>query len=161
VDVGIIRKHWAEALAHPEVAHVPLAMPGHFKRQVGEKVYIQPRALESDSGLQYRLWIHRTLQEYVRIGVVNRPVFRVTVKKQGQGAGFKRVRVGDLNLVLIPLFIRVQEKYSEMIGLDVQVEEEYSAGWSFKRGATSQARIKEILTDVIEANNRWRKEERA
>jgi hypothetical protein len=28
VDVGLIRKHWAEALAHPEEPHVPLAMAG-------------------------------------------------------------------------------------------------------------------------------------
>jgi hypothetical protein len=161
VDVGLIRKHWAEALAHPEEAHVPLAMAGRFKRQVGEKVYVQPLALESESGLQYRLWSHRTLEEYARIGVVNGPVFRVTVKRQGEGVGFKRARVGDLNSVLIPLVLRVQEKHPETIGPDVQVDDEYSAGRSFKRGATSQARIKEIPKDVIEANNRWRKEERA
>jgi hypothetical protein len=59
VYVGLIRKHWAEALAHPEETHVPLAMAGRFKQQVGEKVYIQPLSLESTSGLQYRLWIHR------------------------------------------------------------------------------------------------------
>jgi hypothetical protein len=161
VDIGLIRKHWAEALAHPEEGHLPLAMVGRFKRQVGRKVYVQPLAMESESGLQYRLWMYRTLQEYAGIGVVDGPVFRVTVKKQGQGAGFKRARVGDLSLVFIPLLLRVQEKYPETITPNVQVEEEYSAGRSFKQGATSQARIKEIPPDVIEANNRWRKEERA
>jgi hypothetical protein len=162
VDVGLIRKHWADGLAHPEEAHVPLAMAGRFKRQVGEKVYVQPLALESESGLQYRLWMHRTLQEYARIGVVDGPVFRAAIKKPGQAVGgYKRARVGDMNMVFIPLLLRVQEKYPETIGQDVQVEEEYSALRSFKRGATSQARIKEIPPDVIEANNRWRKEERA
>jgi hypothetical protein len=82
----------------------------------------------------------------------------VAVKRQGQGAvgqnGLKRASVGDLNLVFIPLLLRVH-------GPDVQVEEEYSASRLFKRGATSQARIKEIPADVIEANNPWRKEERA
>jgi hypothetical protein len=63
--------------------------------------------------------------------------------------------------VCIPLLLRVQEKCPETIGPDVQVEEEYSAGRSFMRGATSQARIKEVPIDVIEANNRSRKEERA
>jgi hypothetical protein len=66
------------------------------------------------------------------------------------------VRVGNLNVVLIPLLLRVQEKYPETITPEVQVEEEYSAGLSFKQGATSQARIKEIPPDVIEANTRWR-----
>jgi hypothetical protein len=165
VDVGLIRKHWAEALAHPEEGHILLAMSGRFKRQVGENMYVQLLALKSASGLQYRLWMHRTLQEYERIGVVDGPVFRVAVKRQGQGAvgqtGLKRARVGNLNLVFIPLLLRVQEKYPETIGPDGQVEEEYSASRSFKRGATSQARIMEIPADVIEANNRWRKEERA
>jgi hypothetical protein len=164
IDVGLFRKHWAEALAHPEEGHIPLAMSGRCKRQVGEKMYVQPLALESASGLQYRLWMHRTLQEYARSRVVNGPVFHVAVKKQqGSGGqnGFKRARVGDLNLVFIPLLLRVQEKYPETIGPDGQVEDGYSACRSFKRGATSQARIVEISADVIEVNNRWQKEERA
>jgi hypothetical protein len=54
IDIGVIRKHWQEALKHPEEPHIPLAMAGRFERTVGEKVYIQPLALESASGLQYR-----------------------------------------------------------------------------------------------------------
>jgi hypothetical protein len=128
-------------------------------------VYVQPLAVVSASGLQYRLWMHRTLQEYAKVGVVNGPIFRFGTKRKGMGAAgqttFKRARVGDLNSVFIPLLLRVQEKYPETIGPEVRVEEEYSAGRSFKRGATSQARIMEIPQDVIAANNRWRKEERA
>jgi hypothetical protein len=52
IDIGVMRKHWKEALAHPEEPHVPLGMSGRFKRQVGEKMYIQPLALVSDPGLQ-------------------------------------------------------------------------------------------------------------
>jgi hypothetical protein len=42
LDIGIIRKHWKEAVNHPEIAHVPLGMVGRFKKTVGEKMYIQP-----------------------------------------------------------------------------------------------------------------------
>jgi hypothetical protein len=93
-------------------------------------------------------------------------MFRVE-EKQKRGAniarrGFKRAKIGDLDNVLRPLLLRVQEKYPETIGANVNVEEEYrSARRSFKRGATSQAMNKKIPPDVIEANNRWRKEERA
>jgi hypothetical protein len=150
IDVGIIRKHWKEALEHPDEAHVPLRMAGRFKRQVGEKVYVQPLAVASASGLEYRLWLHRALQEYGRAGVLKGPMFRVAPKKKGQaddgGKGFKRARVGDLDLVL-------REKHLETIGAEVNVEEEYSASRSLKRGATSQARNKQIPANVIEANN--------
>jgi hypothetical protein len=53
IDVGVIRKHWRDALTHPDEPHIPLGMAGRFKRQVGEKAYIQPLALGSESGLQY------------------------------------------------------------------------------------------------------------
>jgi hypothetical protein len=138
-------------------------MAGRFKRQVGGEIYVQPLALASASGLQYRLWMHRALQEYGRAGVLKGPLFRVEARKRGQvdngGKGFKRAKVGDLDLVFRPLLGRVQEKYPETIGADMNVEEEYSASRSLKQGATSQARNRQISADVIEANNRWRKDE--
>jgi hypothetical protein len=119
-------------------------MAGRFKRTVGEKVYVQPLALESASGLQYRLWMHRALQEYGRAGVKQGPMFRVEDKRKGHEEegrkGFKRAKVGDLDNVFRPLLLRVQEQYPDMIGADVNVEEEYSSSRSFKRGATSQGR---------------------
>jgi hypothetical protein len=84
IDIGIIRKHWQEALRHLEEPHdIPLAMAGRFKRSVGKKVYVQPLALESASGLQYRLWMHRALKEYVRAGVKQGPMFWVEDKRKG------------------------------------------------------------------------------
>jgi hypothetical protein len=162
IDIGIIRKHWKEAQTHPEEPHMPLGMAGRFKRQVGGKVYIQPLALISESGLQYRLWMHRALQEHGRTNTFNGPMFWVPNRKAKDGEReFKRVKIGDLDNVLRPLISRVQTKHPETIGLDVNLDEEYSSWKSFKRGATGQARNKQIPPGVIEANNRWRKEERA
>jgi hypothetical protein len=93
------------------------------------------------------------------------PMFRVGGKRKGGAEegrkGFKRAKVGDLGNVFRPLLVCVQEQYPDTIGEDVNVEEEYSSSRSFKRGATSQARNKQIPADVIKANNQWRKEERA
>jgi hypothetical protein len=90
-------------------------------------------------------------------------MFRVPKNKKANGGEqyVKRAKVGDLDNVLRPLLCRVQNKYPDTIGPDVNVDEEYSASRSFKRGTTGQARNKEIPPDVIEANNRWRKEQRA
>lgn len=64
LDLGIIRKHWVVATNHRDAPHVPLGMVGRFKRTIGEKVYIQPMAMQSVSGLQYCLWMHRMICEY-------------------------------------------------------------------------------------------------
>jgi hypothetical protein len=165
IHTGIIRKHWSDALSHPDKPHVPLGMSGRFKRQVGVKVYVQPLAIESVSGLKFRLWMHRALQEHGKAGTFNGPIFRVEDRKKRNGEigerAYKRAKVRDLDNVFRPLLVRVQNRHPETIGPDVNVEEEYIASRSLKRGATSQARNQQIPPDVIEANNRWRKIERA
>jgi hypothetical protein len=162
INIGVIHKHWREAQTHPEEPHIPLGIAGRFKRQVEEKVYIQPLAMESESGLQYRLWIHLALQEHAKSNTFDGPMFRIPNRKAKEGErDFKRAKIGDLDNVLRPLLNRIQSKHPETIGADVNVDEEYSSWRSFKRGATSQARNKQIPPDVIEANNCWRQKERA
>jgi hypothetical protein len=159
LDIGIIRKHWKEAINHQEMAHVPLGMVGRFKRTVGEKMYIQPLAIKSKSGLEYRLWMFRMLSQYAAVGIASGPVFRRSARRQTDKV--ERARVGDINLILHPALARVQARQPNLIGEDTKVEEEYSASRSFKRGATAQARNMDIPKDVIEANNRWRQKERS
>ena len=159
IDLGVIRKHWDDAMNHSEAPHVPLGMVGRFKRKVGEKMFIQPLALKSDSGLEYRLWMFRALTEYGREGIDKGPVFRVQSGRLGDK--LKRAKVGDLDTMIRPLLERVRQSYPDLIEADVDIDDEYSASRSFKRGATSQATNKEIPKVVIEANNRWRKKERA
>jgi hypothetical protein len=159
LDLGIIRKHWGEAISHPEAPHIPLGMIGRFKRTVGEKKYIQPLAVRSVSGLEYRLWMHRMIIEYGKVGTFAGPVFRR--QKRRATDKVERARIGDMNLLLHPLLARVQEKKPNLIGEEVKVEDEYSTSRSFKRGATAQARNMDIPRDVIEANNRWRQKERS
>jgi hypothetical protein len=164
VDLGVIRKHWKEACSHPDESHIPLGMVGRFKSQVVEKIYVQPLANESVSGLGYRLWMFWAIVSYAKFGITQGPMFRVTIKLKAGGANaaaFKRAKVGDLDNIFHPVLIRAKGSFPEVIRLEVNVEEEYSVSRSLKRGATSQARNKEIPADVIEANNCWRKVERA
>ena len=159
MELGVIRKHWLEAISHREKPHVPLGMVGRFKRQVGEKMFIQPLTVRSVSGLEYRLWMYRMITEFDRQGIQTGPVFRVTDKKDPRQ--YKRAKVGDLDSLLYPLLRRVQEIHPDFIGEEVNVEDEYSVSRSLKRGATSQVRNQQIPQDVIEANNRWRQREKA
>jgi hypothetical protein len=159
LDIGIIHKHWMEAVNHPEVAHVPLGMVGRFKRTIGKKLYIQPLALRSKSGLEYRLWMYRMLCEYALVGIDSGPVFRRSRRRPTDKV--ERARVGDINLLLHPALIRVQARLPNLIDEATKVDEEYSVSRSFKRGATAQARNMDIPRDVIKANNRWRQKEKS
>ena len=91
---------------HVDVAHVPLGMIGSFKRTVGLQMYIQPLAIRSKSGLEYRLWLHRMLTEYNSIGIVAGPVFRRAKTRAADQV--ERASVGDINLLLHPALLRVQ-----------------------------------------------------
>jgi hypothetical protein len=55
MDLGAIRKHWDEAMEHPDAPHVPLMLAGRFKSEVGEKLFCQPLAPESKLGLKIRI----------------------------------------------------------------------------------------------------------
>jgi hypothetical protein len=59
IDLGNIRKHWEESLNYPEAPHVPLMLAGHSKQEVGEKLFCQPLACKSASGISIALWFHR------------------------------------------------------------------------------------------------------
>jgi hypothetical protein len=160
LDIGIIQKHWKEAVNHPEIAHVPLGMVGRFKKMVGEKMYIQPLAVRSVSGLEYRLWMFRMIVEYgPRSGVTTGPVFWRC--RHQQTDKIEWARIGDINLLFHPELLRVQVSQPNLIGKHAKVEDEYSTSRSFKRGATAQARNMDIPQDVIQANNRWHQKERS
>jgi hypothetical protein len=50
-DVGAIRKYWNEAMGWKDAPHVPLMLAGRFKRETGEKLFCQPLATVTKSGV--------------------------------------------------------------------------------------------------------------
>jgi hypothetical protein len=50
-DLGAIRKYWDEAVACAGAEHIPLMLAGRFKREVGEKLFCQPLAATTKSGV--------------------------------------------------------------------------------------------------------------
>ena len=55
----------------------------------------------------------------------------------------------------------MQEEKPDLLSMEVNVEEEYSMRRSERRGSTAQAQNVDIPVEVINANIRWRKQERA
>jgi hypothetical protein len=134
-------------------------LAGRFKREIGEKLFCQPLAMESTSKVKIALWFfHRTLGVLVNMGIVSGPIFRVPGKKPGS---YKRATIGDLDPALHWILKRVQDRWPSVIPNTVNVAEEYSMFRSLRRGDTSAAQNAKIPKEVIEANNRWRKRARA
>jgi hypothetical protein len=76
MDLGAIQKHWNESMEHPDAPHnVPLMLAKQFKREIGEKLFCQPLALELKLGLKIWLWMFRLIGAYKVLKVVDRPVF--------------------------------------------------------------------------------------
>jgi hypothetical protein len=76
VDVGAMRKHWAEAVAWKGAEHIPLMLAGRFKQETGEKLFCQPLAAMTKSGVNIRQWFHRGLTRMEEAGIISGPFFR-------------------------------------------------------------------------------------
>jgi hypothetical protein len=121
---------------------------------VGEKTYVQPLAVRSKSGVEYRLWLWRVLAIYEAKGVESGPMFRTVSSKTGKA---KRATIVDLDVLLHDVMKRVQSRRSDILPKSVDVEAEISARRSFRRAFTAQAQNVNVPKEAIEANNRWRK----
>ena len=157
VDLGAMFKHWSEGDEHPRQKHVPLVLVGRFKQTVGEKLYFQPLAQITNSGIQVRSWVGRALVLYKKAKIGTGPMFRSI----GKNGSIKKATIGDLDLLLHDILRQVQARYPEIIPASVKVEDEYSARRSLRRGSTSEAQNVQVPKEVIEANNRWKKHMRS
>ena len=155
VDLGLIRKHWAEAQGFTRKPHVPLVLVGKFKQTSGGalRLYVQPLTEVTTSGLRVRDWVGRAVFCYERAGVTSGPLFRTLAKN-----GTPRRSTGcDLNSLFHDVLRRAQARFPDIIGKSVKVEDEYSIRRSLRRGATTHAMNRGIPEEVVEANNRWRR----
>ena len=157
IELGAIRKHWDEAINHPRTPHVPLVLSGRFKQTEGEKLFFLPLACRSSSGIDIRLWTHRTIEAYGKFGVFAGPLFRIAQR----GSKVRRSSVGDLDILFHGLMQRVQERWPQVLKPSVQVPDEMSVRRSLRRGSTTEASNRGIPKEVIEANQRWGKHQRS
>ena len=93
IELGPIRKFWKEATRHPGTPHIPLVLAGRFKRQTGERVYAQPMAFHSRSGLQYKKWLDRAIAVWDSLGVTIGPLFLV----HAPGKTPRQAKMGDVD----------------------------------------------------------------
>ena len=120
---------------------LPLAMAGRFKQTNGAfKIYIQPLADVTSSGIQTQTWIERALRELNARKVVSGPMFRRITKAEK----VQRALIGDLNVMVHGLWKRIQHRRPDIIPDSIKIEDDYSARRSFRRGATTEAQNRKI-----------------
>ena len=152
-DLGLLRQHWMEATNHPRAPHVPWAMVGRFKRETGEKIFYQPIAFRSDSGIENGKWVKRAMITYGKLGIDSGPMFR----KKGKDGTISRCKPADLDPEFHSVMLRVQARWPNALPDSVDVREEFKCRRSFRRGSTTHAGNRGVPDPVINANNRWRK----
>ena len=115
-----MNKYWEEGDRHPRLPHVPLVLVGRFKQTVGEKLYFQPLAQVTSSGIRVQRWIFRVLELYKRMGVTTGPMFR-SVSAKGV---VKKATVGDINLLFHDILRQVQVRRPDLLPDKVVVGDE-------------------------------------
>ncbi|KAL7563788.1 hypothetical protein ACA910_020472 [Epithemia clementina (nom. ined.)] len=154
----MIRKYWNVVLDYKHKLHVLLALLGRFEQTNGSlKTFVQPLVPVTTSGIRIQEWIRRTIEEYDKVEVKTRPMFRAPRK----GPTPKRVTVSHLDALFPDILKSVQIRHLEIIAPEVKVEDEYSVRRSLRQGATTEAQNRKIPVAIIESNNRWKKHMRA
>ena len=69
--------------------------------------------------------------------------------------------VSELDVHFHSVLLEVQRRFPDAIPDSVNVFDDYSVFRSLRRGATTEAQNVGIAANVIESNNRWRKNHRA
>ena len=156
IDIGLIRKYWEEAM-EAEDRHVPLMLNGRFKKETGEKVFCQPLAIVTNSGIKILLWFKRVIFILEKRAIFDGPMFRLR-RTSGK---IVRATVGDLDVLFLALWKRIQDRSPRTLPITVDVYDEFSISRSARRGATAHAQNVQVPREYIEANNRWRKYQRS
>jgi hypothetical protein len=152
IDLAGCLKHQSEALAH-KTPHVVIALWGRFKGVKGEAYHLMPVVQKTATGLRPGDWFERLLSVLKEAGLRNGKVLRGTTG----GAA----KIGHYAEGFHQCLEQVQETSPDLMEMNVDVREDYGLSRSCRRGVTTHARNQGVEPQVVEANNRWRKEERA
>jgi hypothetical protein len=149
-----IREHLVER-GRNKIPHVIIALLGRFKNEHGDSNYhLLPVVNVTHSGIEVRRWIERGVAMCETVGYKQGPLFRdPETGGKMKAAAFEKRFFRRLSLI--------QTQRPDLIGVGVDIEEQYGVSRSFRRGATSRAADMLLPPDVTNVNNRWRSVEMA
>ena len=151
-DLLSVVKHW-EASGKCDPPHVVVGLIGRFKGETGLSYHVMPLVVKTKSGLEPRKWIGRLMFCYQEKGIRHGPLFR--------NADGSRMKMSDMSGPFFRRLGMIQVRRPDILARDIEVENVYGIKRSFRRGSTSRATDMGVPPEVTDANNRWRKFERA
>jgi hypothetical protein len=130
---------------------VPLL--GRYKGEMHMRYHLTPLAAMTNSGIQVRVWLNRLVAVWREAGRTHGPAFGT---RQGEvlEASFIEEKIVDL-------LFEIRVANPGVLPADVDFGEEFGISRSFRRGATSTARVRKVPEEVVNLTNRWRKFEHA
>jgi hypothetical protein len=146
------------SLKNRPLEYVMLVLEGSFKGVRGRKQHRFTLApVSSSKVLANKIWLARLARARTANGTdkMEGPLFCRRLERPTP------IRVVELDELFHQYLLVVQEECPELLGPGVDVERDYSVRRSIRRGATTHALNRGIPAEVIDANNRWRKAERA
>lgn len=158
MSLGGIVQHLEEAVGHA-TPHVVIALVGRFKNETSEQNHLMPIVVETKTGLQPGKWVIRMVQWYKEIGITSGWVFRKGEISRTIHA--TKGRQSDVENDILTEIVNVQVHEKGIVGVNVDVFDEYGLSRSFRRGSDTHAINQRVDTSDIERNNRWRSVENA
>ena len=138
-------------------AHVILPIKGRFKGEKGERCHLLPLINISKTGLPIRGALELLITTRSEMTNCTNPW--AFVSEDGSKMTF-----GEMNEIFLERLeiLKDEDKKGELYDLEqYDIREKFSINRSIRRGSSTHAQNQEISVPVIEAQNRWRKNERA
>jgi len=151
-DLGGLHKYLRETIELGR-DHVIIPLLGRFKGELNSRYHLSPMAKITDSGINILRWVERLVEVREEEGRTQGPAF---CNSWGQIADSYTYEAG-----LIERLCMVQAANPTIIPPDVDIYEQFGISRSFRRGATSVARIRGVDDKVVRLINRWREFESA
>jgi hypothetical protein len=152
LEITWLLKHFA-AGDETSSKNVMLSLVGRFKQEDGEMQHYLPVAAVTGSGLRIRDWIRSLLELKVRSWQTQGFLFQ---RKNGSPE-----KLADFDEPLIERLVWIQENTEGLIPMTIGLWEVVGCQLSTRWGATTEALNMEVDASWIDANNGWRKFERA
>ena len=156
VDLDGLRKYLAtpmfeESMNNLEYVIVPLL--GFFKGETGIQYHLTPLVARTSSGIEVKRWITRLVGVRDEAGIRNGPAFCDSFGNIAKTKIYEDA--------ILERFCVIQRWENSPIAKGVNVFEDFGVSRSFRRGSTSEARIRGVDDREVDLTNRWRNHENA
>jgi hypothetical protein len=152
LEIMGLLKHFSEG-GKQDPKHVMLSSVGKFKQEDRERQHFFHVAAVTGYGIKISEWMRRLIELKVRCGNTQGLLFR---RKNGSPS-----KVGEFDDPLIEQLVWIQDNTQGLISMSIDLWDVVGCRRSMRREATTEALNMDVDASWIDANNGWRKVERA